>query len=111
MPSQPFDADALAAAARQFARLLAADPAAREAARIEVVLCGRGPIERLFVLEAGLIAAWPKGLRRPPHDLVASTGELGPASGLTLRALGVGGVVLLRRVYDIEAKPRAAANG
>ena len=111
MPSQPFDDEALAAAASQFARLLAADPAAREAERIEVTLCGRGPIERLFVLEAGLIAAWPKGLRRPPHDLVSSTGELGPSSGLILRALGADGAELFRRVYDVEAKPRTAAHG
>jgi hypothetical protein len=111
MSSSPFDAVALADATRQFARQLAAQPGGCDAERIEVTLCGRGPIDRLFALEAGLLAAWPKDVRRPPHDLVADTGELRPAAELTLRALGVGGAELLRRDFAVEAKPKAAAHG
>ena len=96
---------------RRFADLLAVHPRLAAVGRIEVTLCGRGPVERLFAIEAALIAAWPSGLRCPAHDLVADTGEMGAAAGLTLRALSPGGAELLRRVYAVEAtkaKPRKA---
>jgi len=99
-----FDNAAVASAARQFARQLDADAALAGVERIEVTLSGRGPIERLFAVEAQLLAQWPQGLYRPAHDLVSDTGELaaaGQPSDLTLRAIGLDGVVVLRRVYDI----------
>jgi hypothetical protein len=105
MPSpSEFDNAAVAAAARQFAHLLDAETRLDGVERIEVTLSGRGSIDRLFALEAALIAQWPQGLRRPAHDLVCDTGELAPSdaqSALTLRALGLDGAVVLRRVYDI----------
>ncbi len=110
MPSPNFDNDALAAATRQFAHLVAAETRAH-VERIEITLCGRGPVDRLFALEAALSLAWPKNLRQPPYDLVASTGELGPSAGLTLRAFDAQGGEVLRRAYDVEPKPLAAAHG
>ncbi|MDR3510586.1 MAG: hypothetical protein P4L73_03050 [Caulobacteraceae bacterium] len=109
-----FDNAAVASATRQFANRLGADRRFDSVERIEVTLSGRGPIERLFAVEAALLAHWPEGLRRPPHDLVSSTGELSPAdeqAGLTLRAFDPEGAVVLREVYDIGAagKPLKAA--
>jgi hypothetical protein len=116
VPAQPaFDNAAVADAARQFANLLGADRSLDGVERIEITLSGRGPIERLFAVEATLLAHWPEALRRPAHDLVSSTGELAPSdeqAALTLRAIGLDGVVVLRRVYDVSlegAKPRAAS--
>jgi len=109
MPSPSFDNDALAAAARQFAGLVAAQ-APFGVERIEITLCGRGPIDRLFALEAALSMAWPKTLRQPPYDIVSSTGEIGPSRGLTLRAFDARGAEVLRRAYDVEPKPVAAAH-
>jgi hypothetical protein len=103
VPSHPaFDPSAAAAAARRFADLLAADPA-RAIHRIEVTLTGRGPIERLFALEAALLDAWPDTAPRPAHDLVSSTGEMGPCAALTLRAFGQDGAEVLRRNFDLDA--------
>jgi hypothetical protein len=100
---------AVAAAARRFADLLAADPKGAGVRRIEVTLCGRGPIERLFDLEAALLAAWPSTAPRPAHDLVSSTGEMGPSAGLTLRAFGQDGMEVLRRDFDLDgAEPGGA---
>jgi hypothetical protein len=96
-----FDQNALAAV-RSFADRLAAHPRGEAASRIEITLCGRGPIERLFAVEAALLAGWPRSLRRPAQDLVSSTGELGPSAGLTLRAIGDDGAEVLRKTYDIE---------
>jgi hypothetical protein len=104
-----FDHNAVAAAARHFADLLAADPQADEVRRIEVTLTGRGPIERLFALEAALLDAWPDTAPRPAHDLVSSTGELGPSGALTLRAFGQDGAEMLRRTFDLEPLKRAPA--
>ena len=104
MPSpSAFDPFAAAAAARRFADLLAADPAHRAVQRIEVTLTGRGPIERLFALEAALLEAWPDTAPRPAHDLVSSTGEMGPCAALILRAFGQDGAEVLRRNYDLDA--------
>lgn len=112
MPNaQPFDSSpetwaALSRAAQDFARRLGAGRALDRVERIEVTLSGRGPIERLFAVEAALVAHWPADLRRPPRDLVSSTGELArddEQSGLTLRALGAEGAVVLREVYDLRA--------
>jgi hypothetical protein len=110
MPSpSAFDSSAVAAAARGFAEHLAADPRAASVGRIEVTVCGRGPIERLFAVEAALLEAWPAHLLRPPHEVVSSTGELRAAAALTLRALDGDGAEVLRRVYDVElVKPGAA---
>lgn len=96
-----FDQNALDAV-RSFAGRLAAHPRGSNASRIEITLCGRGPIERLFAVEAALLAGWPRDLRRPSQDLVSSTGELGPPAGLILRAIGEDGAEVLRRTYDIE---------
>jgi len=105
-----FDQTAVAAAARRFADLLAADPRIDSVRRVEVTLCGRGPIERLFAVEAALVAAWPSAVRRPAHDLVSSTGELGPSAALTLRAIGPDGGEVLRGVYDLDpAKAKCGA--
>jgi len=58
VPSRPaFDPAAIAAAARGFAQLLAAERGLDGIGRIEVILCGRGPIERLFMAEAALLDA------------------------------------------------------
>lgn len=105
--SLPIDNAAVAKATRAFARRLGADQALAGVERIEVTLNGRGPIERLFAVEATLLAAWPEGVRRPPHDLVSSTGELAARderTGLTLRAFDPEGAVVLREVYDVAAQ-------
>lgn len=105
MPNpHPLDSAALSRAAQDFARRLGAGRDLDQVERIEVTLAGRGPIERLFAVEAALVAHWPADLRRPPRDLVSSTGELSredEQSGLTLRALGAEGAVVLREVYDL----------
>jgi hypothetical protein len=104
-----FDHAAVAFAARQFTDLLGPE---RRIERIEVTLSGRGPIERLFAVEAALLAQWPQALSRPAHDLVASTGELAPAAeqaALTLRAFSPGGAVVLQRIYDVRPRGRALA--
>ena len=103
MPSlSHFDNAAVAAATRRFAELIAAIPKAEAVRRIEVTLTGRGPIERLFALEAALLDCWPDSAPRPAHDLVSSTGELGPSAALTLRAFGQDGAEMLRRTFDLE---------
>jgi hypothetical protein len=104
MPSSsPFDPSRVAAAVQRFADLLIADACVETVGRIQVTLCGRGSIERLFAVEAALISAWPGALRRPAHELVCDTGEMGAAAGLTFRALGWDGAELLRRVYVVDA--------
>jgi hypothetical protein len=108
--STDVDPAALAAATRRFAHRLAADPRIGTVSRIEVTLCGRGSIERLFAVEAALVAAWPMGKRRPAHDLVSSTGEMGPSAALTLRAIGLDGEEVMRGVYDpASARVRSGA--
>jgi hypothetical protein len=111
VPSHPaFDPSAVAAAARRFADQLAVHPGGRAVQRIEVTLTGRGPIERLFALEAALLDAWPDTAPRPAHDLVSSTGELGPSAALTLRAFGRDGAEVLRRNFDLDAAPLKRAS-
>ena len=113
MPSpSPFDPTAVATAVRRFADLLAAEARFDTVGRIQVTLCGRGSIERLFAVEAALVSAWPSALRRPAHELVCDTGEMGAADGSISWALGPDGAELLRRVYAVEAakaKPRKAS--
>ena len=99
-----FDSAALARAARDFAGRLDAERRLDSVERIEVTLNGRGPVERLFAVEAALVAHWPASLRRPPQEVVSSTGELSgedEQAGLTLRALDPQGAVVLREVYDL----------
>ncbi len=97
-----FDPSAVAQAARRFADILVADPGVDAVDHIEVTLCGGGPIDRLFAVEAALAAAWPGATRRPAQRLASSTGEHGANSRLVLRALGRDGAELLRRVSDLE---------
>jgi hypothetical protein len=104
-----FDNAAVAVAACRFADLIAANPKAEAVRRIEVTLTGRGPIERLFALEAALLDCWPDSALRPACDLVSSTGELGPSAALTLRAFGQDGAEILRRTFDLESLKRAPA--
>jgi hypothetical protein len=104
MPSpSPFDPATVAAAVRGFADRLAADAKFDTVDRIQITLCDRGSIERLFAVEAALVSAWPSAMRRPAHELVSDTGEMGAADGLTFRALGPDGAEVLRRVYAVEA--------
>jgi hypothetical protein len=110
MPNADFDHDALAAAARQFANLIA-EQSPRGVERIQITLCGRGPVDRLFALEAALSTAWPKSFRQPPYDIVSNTGELGVDVGLTLRAFDARGAEVLRCAYDVEPKRAATVHG
>lgn len=100
---------AAADALRCFADLIAADARAAVVRRIEVTLHGRGPIERLFALEAALAALWPGG----GCVLTFSPARASPPT-LSLRALDHTGAEVVRAAYPVSegrAKRAAAVDG
>jgi hypothetical protein len=107
----PFDPAAVAEAARRFSAALEVHPRARAIRRIEATLHGRGPVERLFAVEAVLASAWPRALGGPSAVLVSSTEVVREAETLILRALDACGAEVLRGGYALAGKPKASVHG